>query len=504
MNKRWFRKLLRQRIIIILLLLIQIAFIVGALISSSKFMYSINIVMTIIGAILSLKIISKKEKSGYKLTWIFVILIFPLFGVSFYLIFNTQLNRKKLLKKYDCVNEKAKKYNDNMKLNNIGSNFSGNMNYLQNHLNFPLFKNEMVKYLSPGEVMFDELLIELNKAKKYIFMEYFIIQEGKMWNSILDILERKVQEGVKVRVIYDDIGCFLKLPINFKKQLCDKGIECEVFNKFRPILTVKQNNRDHRKIAVIDGNVAFTGGINLADEYINQKELYGHWKDSAIKIVGSASWEFAIIFLQMWELITGKEEDYSIYKPINQSNNLQDGYIQPYSDSPKDSENVGEHVYLNIINKSQKYLYINTPYLIIDSSLLSALKLASKNGVIIKIITPGKYDKWIVHMATKSYYKELIEAGIEIYEYKKGFMHSKSFIADDEIATIGTTNLDYRSLYLHFECGACIYNCNEILNMKHDFEETLQECKKINIEDCKSGKIKSFFQEILRLFAPLM
>ena len=508
MNKKWFRRLFRKRLIIIILLLIQIAFILGGIISGSKIFKAANVVMTIIGALLSLRIISKKDKSGYKLTWIFIILVFPLFGVSFYFVFNGQLKRNNFSKKYSNILNKLSDYNSSLINENIlcevSQNFRGNAYYLQNETKFPLFKNNFVKYLSPGEKMFEELINELKKAEKYIFLEYFIIQEGKMWNSILEILKEKAKQGVKVRVIYDDIGCFLKLPVNYKKILNDFGIECEVFNKFRPILTVKQNNRDHRKITVIDGKVAFTGGINLADEYINEKELYGYWKDSAVKIEGEAAWEFTLIFLQMWELITSTDEEYLKYRPIDYQLNSHDGHIQPYADNPKDIENVGEHVYLNIINKAKDYLYIFTPYLIIDSSLLSALKLASKNGLNIKIITPGKYDKWIVHMTTKSYYSELIESGVEVYEYQKGFMHSKIFLADDEIATIGTTNLDYRSLYLHFECGVCIYESKEISNIKNDFMNILKDSKKIALEDCKCGKLKTFFQEILRLFAPLM
>ena len=508
MKKRRFIRLFRHRVNIILLLLLQIAFIAFLLITSNRIMYALNTVMTILGAIISLRIISNDEKSGYKITWIFIILIFPLFGVSFYLIFNAQISRKKIFKKYDYIKRKADKYNEMINEENKSKKIDcfnyGNAIYLKNHVKFPLFLNQASKYLSPGELFFEELKLELQKAEKYIFMEYFIIQEGKMWNEILEILKQKVSEGVKIRIIYDDIGCFLKLPINYKKYLNKLGIECEVFNKFRPILTTQQNNRDHRKITVIDGKVAFTGGINLADEYINEKKLYGHWKDSAIKIVGDAAWEYALIFLQTWEMITNCDEDYLLYRSEQEEIKTSDGFIQPYADNPKDHENVGENVYLNMVNNAKKTLYITTPYLIVDNTLLSSIKLASKNGVDVKIITPGKYDKKLVSLVTKSYYNELIESGVKIYEYQKGFVHSKMFISDEDIATIGTTNLDFRSLYLHFECGTCLYKSEEIKTIKKDFENTLADCKKIEIKDCKKGKFKAFLISILRLFAPLM
>ena len=232
--------------------------------------------------------------------------------------------------------------------------------------------------------------------------------------------------------------------------------------------------------------------------------MYGHWKDSAIKIVGDAAWEYALIFLQIWEMITNCDEDYLLYRSEQKEIKASDGFIQPYADNPKDHENVGENVYLNMVNSAKKTLYITTPYLIVDNTLLSSIKLASKNGVDVKIITPGKYDKKLVSLVTKSYYNELIEAGVKIYEYQKGFVHSKMFISDEDIATIGTTNLDFRSLYLHFECGTCLYKCEEIKVIKNDFENTLADCKKIEIKDCKKGKFKAFLISILRLFAPLM
>ena len=334
-------------------------------------------------------------------------------------------------------------------------------------------------------------------------MEYFIIREGIMWDRILDILKAKAEDGVKVRLIYDDLGCFSQIPRNFDAELREYGIECVPFNPFRPVLTSVHNNRDHRKIAVIDGKVAFTGGINLADEYINAYEKHGHWKDASVMLKGKAAWSFTLMFLEMWELCTGKREDWAQYFPGNKLY-AQEGFVQPYGDSPMDNENVGEQVYLSIINGARNYLYINTPYLIVDDGMVSALCHAAKSGVDVRIVTPHKWDKWAVHMTTRSYYRELVRAGVRIYEYTKGFIHSKTFVSDDEIATVGTVNLDYRSLYLHFECGAVMYGGRAVGQIKEDFLKTLEICQHITEQDCVYSLPMRMFQDMMRVFAPLM
>lgn len=354
--------------------------------------------------------------------------------------------------------------------------------------------------------MYEVLLSELEKAENYIFLEFFIVQEGVMWDSILAILKEKARQGIKVRLIYDDMGCFFLLPNDYPKRLAKDGIECTMFNPFRPFLTAKQNNRDHRKIISIDGKVAFTGGINLADEYINAIEKYGHWKDSGIMIQGKAAWSFTLMFLEMWEICTGCNEDYASYYPWHKDSCkiLPDGFVQPYADSPMDTENVGEHVYLQILNQAQDYVYINTPYLIVDDSMVSALSLAAKRGVDVRIITPHKWDKWIIHMTTRSYYRELIKAGVKVYEYTNGFMHAKTFVSDDRTATVGTTNLDFRSLYLHFECGALLFDSTAVMEVKEDFLNTLEICQQITEKDCSFNVVMRLLQDVLRLFAPLM
>ncbi len=510
-GQKWFRQIFRRRVLVILLLLLQLCILAYFILSGSFLSRRFSNLLTLISLFVALYVVSKKEKGAFKLTWVFLILLFPLFGGVTYLLFNFQTSTKRFSNRIALIKDRTKHYyflpGDKYAVTQKHiPNQIPQIRYLQKYAGFPIYTNSNTRYLTPGEQKFEVLKAELEKAEKYIFLEYFIIQEGVMWDEIFEILKRKVQDGVTVRLIYDDMGCFLVLPKNFSEKMKKAGIECAVFNPFKPFLTVKQNNRDHRKIAVIDGKVAFTGGINLADEYINAVVKFGHWKDSAIMIEGEAAWSFTVMFLQMWELCTNVQEDYELYYPWKEQKcSIQStGYIQPYTDSPMDSENVGEHVYLQILNNAKDYVYIYTPYLIVDDSMISALTLAAKSGIDVRIITPHKWDKWVIHMTTRSYYCELIKAGVKIYEYSKGFLHAKAFVSDDMTATVGTTNLDFRSLYLHFECGAWLYNTNAVMELKQDFLQTQEECQQITLKDCNPRPSKRLFQDILRLFAPLM
>ncbi len=358
-----------------------------------------------------------------------------------------------------------------------------------------------------GQAYFEALLEELEKAEKFIFMEYFIIEEGQMWNSILEILKRKAKQGVEVRIIYDDFGCMMTLPKNYNKKLEEYGIKCSIFNPANPIFTVIYNNRTHRKITVIDGKVAFTGGLNLADEYINKVEKFGYWKDTGILIKGEGVWSFTTMFLNIWNFLIKSDEDYSLYKcnEFKEYENLSDGYVIPFSDSPLDKEIVSSNVYIALINNATKYVYITTPYLIIDHEMTSALCYAAKRGIDVRIITPHIPDKKVVFEVTRSNYPILIEAGVKIYEYLPGFMHAKSFVVDDLYSVIGTINLDYRSLFLHFECGIWIYNSKTIFDIKKDFLSTIEECKLITLEEATNiSGLKELLRAILKVFAPLM
>lgn len=511
MNQRWFRALFRRRVIVILLLLIQVCFFVHLISSGSQNSRLVSRFLTLLSLLVALHVVSHKDKGSYKTAWIFLILSLPLFGGLLYLLFNFQTSTRKFSKKIQEIESQTaslfSKPGDGyvQARDSVGTLFP-QVRYLQDTMGFPIYSNTTTKYLSPGEAMLEAILQELKKAKHYIFLEFFIIQDGMMWGSILSILKEKAAQGVRVRIIYDDMGCFLLLPKDYPKQLSEWGIECVTFNPFRPLLAAKQNNRDHRKIISIDGSTVFTGGVNLADEYINAIEKHGHWKDAGIMLCGKAAWSFTLMFLEMWELCTNTKEDFNRYYPWqeNACETASDGFVQPYTDSPLDTENVGEHVYLQILNQAQDYVYINTPYLIVDDSVLSALMLAAKRGVDVRIVTPHCWDKWIIHMTTRSYYRDLIHAGVKIYEYTNGFIHSKTFVSDDISATVGTTNLDFRSLYLHFECGALMFHSAAVMEVKEDFLNTLNICQPVSEEEANANIIIRLFQDILRLFAPLM
>ena len=361
-----------------------------------------------------------------------------------------------------------------------------------------------LNYYGLGEKAFPVMLEELKKASKFIFLEYFIINNGIMWDSILKILEEKVSEGVEVRVIYDDAGCISTLKKDYNKFLESKGIKCVVFNKLNPLSGVIMNNRDHRKILIVDGRVAFSGGINISDEYINEKKLYGHWKDNAIKIVGEGVFNFTVLFLTMWNAYREEDKDYNLFKYEFNDTIKQDGFVVPYGETPLDSEIVGEDIYLNIINQSHKYLYIMTPYLIIDTDMINSLVLAAKRGVDVRIIIPGVPDKKIVYSLSESYLQILVEGGVKIYKYTPGFVHSKMFLSDDLVSVVGTINLDYRSLYLHFECGVYLEGHSSIKKIKNDFEESFKVSHKLSKKEATPGLIKAIWQTVLRLFAPLM
>ncbi len=510
MGEKWFAALVRRRFMVIILLLAQLLILVFTLLSRSLTSALINLCLNLLSLFVCMYIITRRDRSTFKLTWVFQIMLFPLFGGLFYLLFKIQSSTRPYRKRNRRILEKslplrALPGDSCQQACEQSPDCRRQIRYLQEQTHFPIFTGTDTRYLPSGEAMLEALLQDLEQAEQYIFLEYFIVQEGKMWNSILSILREKAASGVQVRLMYDDMGCFLRLPGDYARQLEAMGIRCVVFNPFRPVFSTLQNNRDHRKIAVIDGKVAYTGGINLADEYINATSKLGHWKDAAVRLEGKAAWSFVLMFLELWEQCTGEDEDYRLYYPWEENSTFppSDGYVQPYADSPIDPETIGEHVYLQILTRAQRYVYINTPYLIVDDRMVDALCMAAKSGVDVRIVTPYRWDKRLVHITTRSYYRELIAAGVKIYEYTKGFVHAKTFVSDDTNATIGTTNLDYRSLYMHFECGVWLHNSSSVKELKEDFLETLAFCKPMTIQD-GNGVVQRMFQEILRLFAPLM
>ena len=505
MLRKFINFITHRLFITIVILLIQVVFLLVVLFQFRQYLLTFYFVMQLFAILLVLKIISSEINPGYKIAWIIPILIIPIFGILIYFVFSNRYTKKSK----DRLNKIGLKYKQNLIQNDKvlksidNKTVYNQMNYLYNIGHFPVYKNTDVTYLKIGEEYYDRLIKELKKAKKYIFLEYFIIEEGYMWNSILDILKEKVLEGVDVRLLYDDMGCILTLPNKYYQKLLSYGIKCCSFNKFIPIFNAKLNCRDHRKIAIIDGYVAFTGGINLADEYINKKVRFGHWKDNGIMLKGDAVWSLTVMYLTTWNYVNNEEDNYELFK-AQHKHILSKGYVQPYNDTPLDSEDVGETVYFNIINKATDYIYITTPYLVIDNELETALKVAAKSGIDVRIIVPGIPDKKMVNELTKAYYNSLIEAGIKIYEYQKGFVHAKTFLADDIYATVGTINLDYRSLYLHFEDGVFMYKTSCIKDIKDDFMNTLSECVEVHMSDTKIGWFRKLKRDILRLISPLL
>ncbi len=512
MRKKFIHRVFSRTTIVATLILLQIAVLTFAIWQLSSYFVYVYAAFEVLSLVVVVWMVGHKDNPSYKLAWTIPILLFPVFGGLFYLLFGgkkaTGTFRRRMERAFISWAPSLVQDDRVMKeISAIDRSAANQARYLAACSTYPLHKNTMTRYLSPGEVKFEALCEELEKAEHYIFLEYFIIGEGVMWGRVLDILRRKAAQGVDVRVMYDDVGCSHTLPSGYHLVLRKMGIKCMVFNPFRPVMSLMLNNRDHRKIAVIDGHTGFTGGINLADEYINEYERFGRWKDAAIMLKGEAVWNLTIMFLQVWNFMSGVEENYSRFMPhVHHPEPFEsDGFVLPYGDSPLDEENVGESAYLNIIGRAKDYIYINTPYLIVDNELVTALCLAAKSGVDVRIVTPAIPDKWFVHMVTQAYYQQLVEAGVKIYEFVPGFIHSKTFVADDEIGVVGTINLDYRSLYLHFECAVWLYRTRSVMEIKEDFLETLTLCRQISLEDCTNiGFFKRILRGVLRAFAPLM
>lgn len=468
----------------------------------------IETVLKIISVFIILGITNYSKHLSFDLFWMIMIVVSPVFGTTLYLLTGADLITNKTHKNLIDEAKKSEKYyhqneqeyHDALALNDT---YKGQIEYLVNGAHFPIYANHDVTYYELGDTGFPSMLEELSKAEKFIFMEYFIVEDGEMLQKILAILENKVKNGVEVRFMYDDVGSVMTVPSTFVNALQKKGIKCISFNRLNPIVSTIINHRDHRKILVVDGRVAFTGGINIADEYINKKVTHGHWKDNVIRITGEAVWSFTVLFLTNWNAINHEDDDYEVYH-CNYESSKTKGYIAPYGDTPLDNESVGQNIYLNILHQAKEYCYIMTPYLIIDSDMKSALIMARKRGVDVRIITPGVPDKKIIWKITKSYYPELLQEGIKIYEYTPGFVHSKVFVSDNVISTVGTINLDYRSLYLHFENGLYLYYVDEIQKVKEDFLSTMQLSHEVKREEIQTTLVRGFLLSVIRLFSPML
>ena len=475
---------------------------------SYQFTYA-NLAIRTIAIIVVLVIVNRWTNPANKLSWTFIILLSPVLGLLLYMIFGRSSLTKKTQERMDSVNREVSaclyqtpEIKEQLEREDLS--VYRQSRYINDWAGFPLYHNTSTKYYSCGEEMFPDMLADLEKAEHFIFLEYFIVDQGVMFDRIVEVLEQKSKEGVDVRLIYDDIGCINTLPPKYYKVLQAKGIKCAAFNPFRPIMSVVMNNRDHRKIFVVDGKVGFTGGINLADEYINVASRFGYWKDTGIRLAGEAVWSMTVMFLEMWNALREQDVDIEKYLPVYPYKAKEQGFFALYGDSPLDKEPAGENVYMNLLRHAKKYIYFTTPYLILSDEMTRELTGAAKRGVDVRIITPGIPDKKTIFQVTKSYYPQLLKHGVKIYEYTPGFMHEKQCICDGEIVVVGTINLDFRSLYLHFENAALFCGYEAVSHVKEDFDALFPICKDMSKEPSERTRRLRLSQLILRLFSPLM
>lgn len=492
-----------------LLILLQIAVWVLVEVYMSNIATVVYRVVRLASLAIVFAIINKRDNPSYKLTWIVFILVAPLVGgVLFFLWGNGKVKPvlKKRIKKQRALNKRYLWQDPavSVNLHYEDVDHARQSQFLFNESGYPVYSDTTVEYLAPGEKFLPRMIEELENAEKYIFLEYFILAEGKMWNSIHDVLRRKAAAGVEVRIIFDDFGSISRQSRHFVKNLRADGIKVMAFNKIRASVDLFLNNRDHRKICVIDGYVSMTGGLNIADEYINETHPHGYWMDCAIIMKGPATTSLAVAFCEMWSSMSRERLDPVKY--IVDTFPKASGYVQPYVENPLDTNHYpGEGIYRQILGTAKDYVYIVTPYLILDNTMVTALTSAAKAGIDVRIITPRIKDKWYVHPVTQFNYQELLESGVRIFEYAPGFIHSKLFVSDDAVATCGTINMDYRSFYFHFECGVWMCNLQAVDDIKEHFLELQNQSDEILIPRwSKRPLLKRFFQALLNIFAPFM
>lgn len=448
--------------------------------------------------------------STAKITWLILITLLPIFGALLLLYTRMDVGHRAVKERLNQLIKETKtsirqKEETIHKLQSESQETVALANYIARTGCYPVYDNTEVIYFPLGEDKFAEMLCQLEKAERFIFLEYFIIDEGLMWGKVLEILAEKVKQGVEVRVMYDGTCEFALLPHDYPKRLEALGIQCKMFAPVSPFVSTHYNYRDHRKILVIDGHTAFTGGVNLSDEYINRIQRFGHWKDTAIMLKGEAVKSFTLMFLQMWNMDVKKPEMERYLREQTGDSIHAEGYVIPYGDCPLDDDKVGERVYMDILNRSQEYVHIMSPYLILDSELEASLKFAAERGVDVKLILPGIPDKKIPYALAKTHYASLLKSGVRIYEYTPGFVHAKVFVSDDCKAVVGTINLDYRSLYHHFECATYLYKTSCIPAIERDFQETLEKCRVVTSETIKKEKLTTkLIGRVMKVMAPLL
>jgi cardiolipin synthase len=467
-----------------------------------------SIVLGITEVFCILSIINSEDSPEYKIPWLLVVILIPVVGFMIYFMFYNRKLSKKYIKRLDNIHKEKESIDDSQILKELESKDKEaylNVKLLRKLSNTHVYKNTDAKYFKLGIEMYEEMMKDLKKAQKFIYLYYFIIDEGKFWNSILEILKEKVNSGVEVRLIYDDIGCMCTLPGNYDKILKQFGIQAVPFGKLKGQANNEFNNRSHRKIMVIDGKIGYTGGVNLADEYINEKEKYGFWKDGGIKITGDAVYELTKLFSIDYHMSVKKEFD--LVKPYKIENRIvNNGYVIPFGDGPRPiyKNRVSKIMIMNMLATAKEYVYMTTPYLIVDNELKEAIKNAALRGIDVRIITPHIPDKKLIFLMTRSYYKTFMDVGVKIYEYEPGFIHAKTYISDDKVGIVGTMNLDYRSLVHHFENGIYLYQHEVIKDIKEDVVNTMQESILIKQNDIKNNLFQKLVHSLISAISPIL
>ena len=470
------------------------------------------IVTQVLGTVLAIYIYNLKKNSALKMPWMILIMIFPVFALTLYALIGMSVSTKDMKERYREIDQRLFPYlpqNQNVaeRLAAQDKKAANITRYIHARAGYPVYENTDVEYYDDAALGLEAQKEELRKAEKFIFMEYHAIENAESWQGVQEILEERARAGVDVRVFYDDMGSIGFINTDFVKLLQSKGIRCRVFNPFVPGLKIFLNNRDHRKVTVIDGKVGFTGGYNLANEYFHITEPFGYWKDTGIKITGDAVKSLTVTFLEMWNAVRGddeNDEDFDPYFPDHEYKAAEEGFVIPYADLPIDEEQVGENVYMSVANYANDYAWFITPYLILTDEMIHTLGLAAMQGVDVRVITPGIPDKKLVYSITRSYYNSLVRNGVRIFEFTPGFCHAKMSIADDQIATCGTINLDYRSLYHHFENGCLFMNCDAVRKVREDFESMFEQSREVTEEYKNPRTGWKLIMLFLRLFAPLM
>lgn len=476
----------------------------------ATFFYS---VLSVLSALFVLFLISNRGEGAYKMLWLLVMFVAPLPGALMYLLYGNKRTGNALEQRLAAIHDSIPiALNDDTQtqeqLTCEDKRIAQTFSYVKKITGFPVLRNDTARYYPVGELLFEQMLAAMKEAKRYIFIEYFIVQEGVMWEAMVDVMEQKVQEGVDIRVLYDDIGSIGTFSARNRASLLKKGIKCEKFNPLI-VLSGALNNRDHRKIMVVDGVVAFSGGINLADEYINEEHPFGHWKDIGFKITGDAIRSYAYMFIEFWNASSLKKitetlvgDDYAKTRVSGEMDS--DGYVLPYYDSPNRAEAASNNVFIDLLGQAKDYMWFYTPYLLLGDGLRDAFVRAAQRGVDVRIVMPGIPDKKVVYRMSRSYYRDLLKAGVKIYEYSPGFVHAKACLADDCVGSIGTVNLDYRSLYLHYECNALFYKASILADLKADFEASMKVSRERTLQDEKKGLLYRIINGTLRIFAPLV